>query len=472
MQPRPAAIIVALFVAEMTVTFEGAMIYAALPTLIREFGDPLKAGMLLTAHLLIAAATAPVAGRFGDIRGRKKVIIGLLIVALIGSLLSALTTSFALILLGRALQGLSAAVLPLSIGVLRQSLPEDRVPVGVGLMTTSQGMGAALGLVLGGVIVDNLNWQWLFGASAILLAISVLLVLRWVPARPGTPTSQPIDWVEGLLPVPGIAAILFAINASKEAGWLSVQVLGLLGLGLLIMLFWGRRSLASSEPFIDLRLFTIRNFAVANGLSVLLGMGTMQIIYVFSSYMQSPAWTMVGLGLSATIAGLAKLPSNFLSFFAGPLSGVMTQRLGDRITVMIGASMAAVGWLVGAVAAGYAGRRCPDPVRDIVRHDDPAGGDSQCRGRFGARKPHQRGDRLDVGGARHRQRAGCTDDRAAARQLDDSGANGRSAVPRRARLSADHQRDGRADLRRGAVRAAVPPGAAASSGGRGRVNAA
>ena len=244
------------------------------------------------------------------------------------------------------MQGLSAAVLPLSIGVLRQTLPEDRVPIGVGLMTTSQGFGAALGLVLGGVIVDHINWQWLFGASAILLAISTLLVMQFVPSRPGTPTRKPIDWIEGLLPVPGIAAILFAINASKEAGWLSGQVLGLLGLGLLILLFWGRRSLAALEPFIDLRLFAIRNFAVANGISILLGMGTMQIVYVFSSYMQSPGWTMVGLGLSATVAGVSKLPSNFLSFFAGPLSGVMTQRLGDRITVMIGAGMAAVGWLI------------------------------------------------------------------------------------------------------------------------------
>ena len=84
MQNRPAAIIFALFIAEMCVTFEGAMIYAALPTLMREFGDPLKAGALVTAHMLIAAATAPVAGRYGDIRGRKLMILALLVIALIG----------------------------------------------------------------------------------------------------------------------------------------------------------------------------------------------------------------------------------------------------------------------------------------------------------------------------------------------------------------------------------------------------
>lgn len=346
MQSRPAAIITALFIAEMCVVFESAMIYAALPKLIGEFGDPLMAGALVTAHMLIAAATAPVMGRLGDIKGRKNIILILLFAATVGSIISALANDFAWVLVGRALQGLSAAVIPLSIGVLRETLSEDKVPPGIGLLTTAQGAGAALGVVLGGWIVDNYTWQTLFGASAALLGLSMLAVFLFIPAKPGTPTRNPIDWVEGLLPAPGVAAILFAINSSKEYGWFSPLVLGLLGLGLVIMLIWARRSLASSEPFIDLRLFRIRGFAVANVISVLLGMGTMQIVYVFSAYMQSPSWTLVGLGVTATVAGLAKLPSNFLSFFAGPLSGVMTVRLGDRSTVLIGAILATAGWLL------------------------------------------------------------------------------------------------------------------------------
>lgn len=346
MQGRPAAIIFALFIAEMCVTFESAMIYAALPKLIGEFGDPLMAGALVTAHMLIAAATAPVMGRLGDIKGRKRIIQILLFAALAGSVISAVADDFAWVLVGRALQGLSAAVIPLSVGVLRETLSEDKVPMGIGLLTSAMGAGAALGVVLGGLIVDHYSWQTLFGASAVLLGLSMLAVQAFVPAKPGTPTRNPIDWVEGLLPAPGIAAILFAINSSKEHGWLSPLVLGLLGLGLVIMLVWSRRSLKSAEPFIDLRLFRIRGFAVANVISVLLGMGTMQIVYVFSAYMQSPDWTMVGLGVTATVAGLAKLPSNICSLFAGPLSGWMTLRLGDRSTVLIGALLATAGWLI------------------------------------------------------------------------------------------------------------------------------
>ncbi|VWX46795.1 MFS transporter [Novosphingobium sp. 9U] len=344
MRSAPALIIAALFLAEMTVTFEASMVYAALPTLTRQFGDPLKVGWLITVHMLIAAATAPVVGRLGDIRGRKRLVLILLALAFVGSVISAVSTHFGVVLVGRALQGLSAVVLPLSIGIVRESLPEDKVPMGIGVLTTALGAGAALGLVAGGVIVDNLDWHALFWASAALLALSVTAIAAFVPDKPGTPTRRPIDWVEGLLPVPAIGLLLYALGATKQAGWFAPQILAMLAVCAVLFAIWARRSLRAEEPFVDLRLFRDRNFAVANLITVLLGMGTMQIVYVFSSYMQSPGWTAVGLGLSATVAGLAKLPSNFLSFFAGPFAGWLIRRAGNRMTVTAGALLAAAGW--------------------------------------------------------------------------------------------------------------------------------
>jgi len=346
MRTGPNAIIAALFLSLMAATFESAMLFAALPTLIRDFGDPITAGWLVTMHSLIGSGTCIVVGRFGDMRGRKGVILTLMALAGAGSVMSAVTTDYAVVLVGRALQGFSIGVMPLAMSVLRDSLPRERVPVAIGLMTTAQGMGVAIGLVLGGWIIDNFNWHWLFAFSAFLLVVAWIAVRSFVPSRPGIPPNEPIDWVEGLLPVPGITSMLLGITLSKSNGWLDPQVIGLIALGLLIVAYWARRSLRATEPFIDLRILGIRNVAIVNVMSVLLGMGTMQIVFLFSTFTQAPKWTMAGLGLSATIAGLAKLPSNILSFFAGPTSGLLTNKFGNRVPVVGGALMAAVGWML------------------------------------------------------------------------------------------------------------------------------
>ncbi|MDG2004072.1 MAG: MFS transporter [Novosphingobium sp.] len=346
MRSGPKAIIAALFIAEVAAIFETTMVYAALPTLIREFGDPLTAGWLVTSHMLVAVGAVVVAGRLGDIFGRRRVMLILLFAALAGSILSASTKIFALVLVGRALQGLSIAVTPLIIGIIRENLPPIRVPVAVGLMTTAQGVGTASGLVLGGVIIDTLNWHWLFAASALLLAIAWIAVHLLVPANPGTPPSKPIDWTEGLMPVPGVTAILLGISMARSNGWVDPAVIGLVLLGIAIIALWARRSLAASEPFIDLRLLASRNVALANFVAIFFALGSMQAVLVFSTFTQNPAWTMAGLGLGATAAGLAKLPSNFLSLFAGPFAGWLQQKFGLRLPIVSGGIIAAIGWIM------------------------------------------------------------------------------------------------------------------------------
>ena len=344
MRRNTTAIITALFIAEVAVVFESSMLYTALPTLIRQFGDPISAGWLITIHMLIGAAVSVVIGRLGDIYGRKPMILAVLAVAMVGSVISAVTTHFSIGLVGRAMQGFAVAAIPLTIGVIREALPAARVPVAVGLMTTATATGGAVGLVLGGVIVDRFNWHWLFVFSSILLGISWLMVRLTLPARPGIQPAEPVNWIEGVLLVPGIMALLYGFSLSKSHGWSSPQLLGWIAIGVVVLAWWARISLRAKEPFVDLRLLGTRNVAVANGLAAVLSLGTMQVMLVFAPYIQSPKWTMVGLGLTATAAGLAKLPSNVVSLLAGPLTGYFSARTGSRPLVMIGMLMTALGW--------------------------------------------------------------------------------------------------------------------------------
>lgn len=344
MQSRPALILAALCVVEVTCTFEAMMIYAALPTLMRIFGDPNKAGWLVTIHLIVGAGSALVAARMGDLRGRKKVMLTLLAVAALGSVISAVGTAFWMVLVGRAMQGIVGAMLPLGIGVVRDALRAEKVPLGVGLIVTASSVGSASGLIVAGAIIDHLDWQWLFAASAVMLVFSLLAVWAFVPAARGADPDMPIDWIDGLLPVAGITAIVLAISLSKAAGWSDPLVLAILATGLALVIFWARRNLRTPHPLISLRLLFERNVAVANVISIFMALGTYHVMLVFAPLMQAPTWTIAGMGMTATMSGLIKLPSNVLSLTAGPLAGWIASRFAHRTALIIGSCIGVAGW--------------------------------------------------------------------------------------------------------------------------------
>lgn len=338
-------ILASLFLAEGADTFGSTMMFAVLPKLMRELGDPLLAAWLVTGHSLVATGAALMAGRIGAIFGARRTILAFLAVSVLGSVMSAMSESFTALMCGRVLHALGSAVFPLSITILRLNMPAHKVPMGIGLLTSAVSAGSASGLVIGGVITDNLDWHWMFAANAAMMAIAFVAIYLFVPEGGKADPTPRIDWIDGILPIPAISAMLLGVSLTKARGWSDPFVLVLIAVGIAVVWWWGKRSLKLADPFFDLRLLAGRNVALANVIMVLIAMGTMQITFVFTSYVQSPAWTMVGLGLSATVAGLAKLPSNMFSVFAGPFSGWLSQKSGNRSALLAGLILVTVSWL-------------------------------------------------------------------------------------------------------------------------------
>lgn len=341
-----AAMIVALWVAEMTQAFSTAMIYAALKALIAYFKDPVLVGWLVTTYLLVGAGAAAVAGRLGDLFGRRRVLLILLAIGATGSIISALSTNFATLLAGRALEGLAGAILPLCVGLVRENVSRERMPMAIGLMISGASAGTAAGLVIGGLLVDVYSWHAIFIASAAFAASAFVLVRAFLPPSPRLPRGAPLDWLGGVLFVPATLALLLGISSGPKWGLGDPRTLAALIGGALLFALWIRRSLTAVDPLFDVRLFRNRQVLVANLSTALVSMSTLQITLVFSVLLQAPRWTMVGLGVSATLAGLVKLPSNIGSLFAGPLSGWLTQHGGGRTGMLIGGLLTSAGWLM------------------------------------------------------------------------------------------------------------------------------
>lgn len=339
-------LIFALFIAEITGSFEAAMIIAAMKYLIEDFGDPALVGWLVTSYLIIGAAAAALVGRLGDIFGRRRVLLITLAIGLVGSLISALATDFTWLLVGRIMQGITGAILPLCIGLVRETIPTHHVPMGIGLMISGASLGTAAGLILGGWIADNYSWHGVFFASAAFCASTIVATVAFVPKSPKGVLTKGIDWFSGVLFAPGIMALLFYVGSIAKKGLFDSLGLIALGSGACLLACWLWRSLKAAMPLLDVRQFKNRNVLIANIVTAFVALSSLQITLIFAILLQAPQWTGLGLGVSSLVSGLAKLPSNILSTFAGPLSGWLTGRGGGRSAMLAGGTLAAFGWLL------------------------------------------------------------------------------------------------------------------------------
>ena len=346
MTRRNVFIIGSLLAVEITGSFETAMIFAAQRALTDDLGDPVRVGWLITSYLLIGAGAAALAGRLGDKFGRKRLLLAMLALAIVGSLMSAFAVNYAMLLAGRCIQGMTGALLPLCVGLVREHLPGKSVPMGIGLMISGASAGTAAGLVIGGLIVDHFSWPGVFLASAIFAATSMTAAAIALPRGLPRKKEGSVDWLGGVLFVPAVFGLLLAITTGPHWGIGDWRTLTALAIGLGSLIAWITSSLRNPNPLLDVRLFADRQVLVANGVTALVALGALQITLVFSLLLQAPVWTGVGLGVTATVAGFAKLPSNIGSLAGGPLSGWMTGRGGGRITMITGGALTVLGWLL------------------------------------------------------------------------------------------------------------------------------
>jgi len=339
-------IMVVIMLAELVGTLEASMIYTALPTIAREFGGLGQVGWLLTAFLLVQAGAAAVGGRLGDLFGRRLVLLVMLALCSVGSLISAFAEDLTWVIIGRAVQGASGAILPLSFGLVRENAPERDVPFWIGVVTGAYAGSGAIGFVLGGALTELAGWRSIFLVTAVLPPLVMLATWAVVPISKLATVTKKVDLVGGLLFLPAIAGLLMVVSSGGAWGWASATTLGLLLGSAALLAFWVWYELRQTDPLIDVRLLANKQVAITNVGFALLGLGALQMPLVLLMFAQQPVWTGVGLGVGATVAGLLKLPSNLTSAVAAPWSGAIAKRHGARRAVIIGAVISTIGWTV------------------------------------------------------------------------------------------------------------------------------
>ena len=340
--------IAALLLAEMTSAIELTMIFTALPTLSREFGNSPMLGWVATASLLTSAIASALCGRLGDLHGRRLILLIVLCFAVIGSLISGFSTSLGGVIIGTSFQGVAGALLPLCVALVRERCSPEQTPFIVGLVLGSAGFAAGLGLIAGGYLTDSFGWQSIFffsAASAVVSIIGVLLFIAPNAPRPMISRGK-INYFAGVLYAPGIACLLLVITKGSSWGWSDPRTLLFSLLSVLILTYWVRHQLREETPLINLRLLANHRVSIVFLSIILFALGPAQHTLLMSRFLQQPTFTLVGMGMTAALAGLTMMPVRIFGITAAPIGGMLCSKIGPRLVLIAGAAVVFVGWAI------------------------------------------------------------------------------------------------------------------------------
>jgi EmrB/QacA subfamily drug resistance transporter len=346
---RSTAIILFLSLGGLSFAVLQSLVAPALGTIGADLGvETADASWVLTAYLLSAAVLTPILGRLGDMVGKRKVIIVVLALLLVGTVLAALAPNLGVLIVARILQGAAGAVMPLSIGIVRDELPRERVSVTIGLLSAIFGIGAGVGIVAAGPIVEALSWHWLFWLPAVLVAIALLGAIFGIPESPVRTPGRLDVLGTGILSV-GLVALLLAISEGEKWGWGDVKTIGLLVLGAVALVVFVFVELRVKNPLIDMRLFKHRGVWTAHVVALAFGFAMFGTFILVPTLLQLPTVLGYGFGKSVTEAGLFLLPTVVAMVVSGVVAGILIRRIGPKIPMIVGGVAVTIAFLIPAL---------------------------------------------------------------------------------------------------------------------------
>ena len=302
-------------------------------------------GWVLTAFLLSASVATPIIGRLGDMYGKERLLMIVLLMLAFGTLISAIASSLGLMLLGRVIQGAGGGIFPLAFSIIRDEFPNERVPGAIGLVSSLLGIGGGAGVVFAGIVIENLSYHWLFWFPLAAIVVTAYLTWRYIPESP-VKTPAEINYRAAVLMTLGISGVLLAITETSTWGWGSPKTLGLLAVGSLLIVAWVREELRSREPLVDMRMMAIRGVWTTNAAAFLIGVGMYSSFILLPELVQEPKSTGYGFGASVTTAGLFLLPTTIAIVVVGQMAGSLERRIGSRGSLIGGALFSLVSYVL------------------------------------------------------------------------------------------------------------------------------
>jgi len=338
--PWPALLIVCL--GFFMIMLDTTIVYVATPSILTSLQTSLDSVLwVFNGYLLAYAVLLITAGRLGDLFGPRNLFAAGLVLFTAASVLCGLSQDAGQLIAARVVQGVGGALLaPQSLAILTSIFPRERMGAALGFWGAVIGVSTIAGPTLGGLIVTNFDWRWIFFVNVPIGIVALVGAFLIVPdVRPGR--LHRFDVVGVVLSGASLLAIVYGLIEGQRYEWgtisgvISIPLILAVGVVLFVaFLAWER---SQAEPLVPLRLFNHRNYTLMNGTSLAVAFAMQGIFLPFTIYLQSVR------GMSALEAGLAVAPMSLVSMFVAPFSGRLADRFGGKYFLMAGLILFATG---------------------------------------------------------------------------------------------------------------------------------
>ncbi|EHB63565.1 DHA2 family efflux MFS transporter permease subunit [Paenibacillus lactis] len=325
--PIVAALIIGAFVSILNET----LLNIAFPSLMEQFGiGEATVQWLSTSYMLVVGILVPITALLQLWFSTRQMFIGAMSLFLVGTIICGFAPVFGVLLTGRILQAVGTGLMiPVLMNTILSIYPPQNRGAAMGMIGLVIMTAPAIGPTLSGLIVDALNWRWLFYLVMPLAAFSIIFAAMFL--KNVTELTKPkVDFISIILSTIGFGGIVYGFSSAGEGSWSDPVVIWCIAAGAISLLLFVWRQLSMKEPMLDLRTFKYPMFSLVTILMLVLMMS------MFSTMIMLPLFLQNALGMTALAAGLVMMPGGIINGLMAPITGKLFDKFGPRVLVIPG----------------------------------------------------------------------------------------------------------------------------------------
>ena len=332
--------LILLCVAQIVVVLDASIVNVALPSIGRalHFSDR-NLPWIVNAYVIAFGGFLLLGGRAADLLGRRRVFMAGLVVVALASLLAGFAVNQGELIAARAAQGLGAAIIsPAALSIIttlfRDGAERNKA---LGVWGAVAGSGAAIGVLLGGVLTTGLGWEWVLWVNVPVALIALALTPGLIPESRSESSTRHFDTAGAISVTAGLSVLAYALLDASSAGWGSTKIISLIAIAIALLAAFVVIESRSQAPLVPFRIFSSRTLTGANVVGILLGASLFSMFFFITLYMQQV------LHYSPIHAGLSYLPLALTIVVVAGVGGQLVTRFGFKPILAVGMLLIALG---------------------------------------------------------------------------------------------------------------------------------